>query len=209
MGSAIRPSAGKPEAELLRAGISLERLTLGWNVIGVVVLAFAALAARSVALAGFGLDSLIEIGASTVVLWELAGTGEARQRRALRFIGAAFVALAVYIATQSTIVLATGQHPKQSLLGIAWTALTAAVMFALAAGKARTGKALGNPVLQTEGRVTYIDGLLAVSVLIGLTLNATLGAWWADPIAGFVIVFYGLREARSIFSEVRLDAGAQ
>jgi divalent metal cation (Fe/Co/Zn/Cd) transporter len=192
---------------LLRAGINLERLTLGWNVIGVVVLAVTALAAHSVALAGFGLDSLIEIGASAVVLWELAGTGEDRQRRALRFIGAAFVALAVYIATQSTIVLTTGQHPKQSLLGIAWTALTAAVMFALAAGKARTGKALGNPVLQTEGRVTYIDGLLAVSVLIGLTLNATLGAWWADPLAGFVIVFYGLKEALSIFSEVRLNAG--
>jgi len=197
---AARPKASKPGAELLRTGIRLERLTLGWNVIGVVVLAFAALAAHSVALAGFGLDSLIEIGASAVVLWELAGTGEARQQRALRFIGAAFVALAVYIAAQSTIVLATGQHPRQSLLGIAWTALTAGVMFALAAGKARTGKALGNPVLTTEGRVTFIDGLLAVSVLIGLTLNATLGVWWADPLAGFVIVFYGLREALSIFS---------
>ena len=200
MGPAIRPSAGKPSAELLRTGVTLERLTLGWNVIGVVVLAFSAVAAHSVALAGFGLDSLIEIGASAVVLWELAGTGEARQQRALRFIGAAFLALAVYIAAQSTIVLATGQHPRQSLLGIAWTALTAGVMFALAAGKARTGKALGNPVLTTEGRVTFIDGLLAVSVLIGLTLNATLGVWWADPLAGFVIVFYGLREALSIFS---------
>jgi len=197
---AARPKASKPGAELLRTGIRLERLTLGWNVIGVVVLAFAALAAHSVALAGFGLDSLIEIGASAVVLWELAGTGEARQQRALRFIGAAFVALAVYIAAQSTIVLATGQHPRQSLLGIAWTALTAGVMFALAAGKARTGKALGNPVLTTEGRVTFIDGLLAVSVLIGLTLNATLGVWWADPLAGYVLVFYGLREALSIFS---------
>jgi len=205
MGPAVRPSAGKPSAELLRAGINLERLTLGWNVVGVVVLAFAALAARSVALAGFGLDSLVEIGASAVVLWELAGTGEARRQRALRLIGAAFVALAVYITAQSTIVLTTGQHPKQSLVGIAWTSLTAVVMFALAAGKARTGKALGNPVLQTEGRVTYIDGLLAVSVLVGLTLNAALGAWWADPAAGFVIVFYGLKEALSIFSELRMN----
>jgi divalent metal cation (Fe/Co/Zn/Cd) transporter len=197
---ATRPKASKPTAEWLRTGIRLERLTLGWNAIGVLVLAFTALAAHSVALAGFGLDSLIEIGASAVVLWELAGTGEARQQRALRFIGTAFLAVAVYIAAQSTIVLATGQHPRQSLLGIAWTALTAGVMFALAAGKARTGKELGNPVLTTEGRVTFIDGLLAVSVLIGLTLNATLGVWWADPLAGYVIVFYGLREALSIFS---------
>jgi divalent metal cation (Fe/Co/Zn/Cd) transporter len=200
MGRATQPEARKPGAELLRTGIRLERVTLGWNVVGVVVLAFAAIAARSVALAGFGLDSLIEIGASAVVLWELAGTGEARQQRALRFIGGAFVALAVYIAAQSTIVLTTGQHPRQSLVGIAWTGLTAGVMFALAAGKARTGKALGNPVLTTEGRVTCIDGLLAVSVLIGLTLNSTLGVWWADPLAGFVIVFYGLREALRIFS---------
>jgi divalent metal cation (Fe/Co/Zn/Cd) transporter len=214
MGPAIRPSAAKPQAELLRAGIRLERLTLGWNVIGVVVLALTAIAAHSVALAGFGLDSLIEIGASAVVLWELAGTGEARQRRALRFIGAAFLALAVYLAAQSTIVLTAGQHPRESVLGIAWTSLTAGVMFALAAGKTRTGKALGNPVLATEGRVTCIDGLLAVSVLIGLTLNATLGAWWADPVAGLVIVFYGLKEARHIFRQVgptqrvaRPDAG--
>jgi divalent metal cation (Fe/Co/Zn/Cd) transporter len=204
MGPAVGPNAGQPNAELLRAGINLERLTLGWNVIGVLVLAFAALSARSVALAGFGLDSLVEIGASAVVLWELVGTGEARRQRALRFIGAAFVALAVYITAQSTVVLTTGQHPKQSLVGIAWTSLTALVMFALAAGKTRTGKALGNPVLQSEGRVTYVDGLLAVSVLVGLTLNATLGAWWADPVAGFVIVFYGLKEALSIFRELRL-----
>jgi divalent metal cation (Fe/Co/Zn/Cd) transporter len=69
-------------------------------------------------------------------------------------------------------------------------------MFALAAGKARTGQALGNPVLQTEGRVTLIDGLLATAVLAGLVLNATAGWWWADPLAGLVIVYYGLRETR-------------
>ena len=135
-----------------------------------------------------------------MVLWELSGTGEARQRRALRLIGFAFVALAVYITIQSLIVLITSSHPAHSPLGIAWTAVTAMVMFALAAGKARTGKALDNPVLQTEGRITFIDGLLATAVLIGLTLNAAFGFWWADPLAGFVIVFYGLKEARAIFS---------
>ena len=77
--------------------------------------------------------------------------------------------------------------------------MTCLVMLTLAFGKARTGVALGNPVLQTEGRVTFIDGLLASAVLLGLSLNAGLGAWWADPLAGFVIVFYGLREASAIF----------
>jgi divalent metal cation (Fe/Co/Zn/Cd) transporter len=169
---AVMTGADDPgRARLLRRGLMLEYLTLGWNVAGIIILAVTAVAARSVALAGFGLDSLIEIGASVVVIWELSGTGEARQRRGLRLIGYAFTALALYLLIQSSVVLATGYRPGHSLPGIAWTALTAAAMFALAAGKARTGQALGNPVLRTEGRVTMIDGILATAVLAGLTLN--------------------------------------
>ena len=188
---------------MVRRGFALEWATLGWNVAGIVVLAFAAITARSVALAGFGLDSLIEIGASTVVIWELSGTGAERQRRGLRLIGYAFAALAVYLLAQSTVVLATGYHPRHSVPGIIWTAVTAAVMFALAAGKARTGRALDNPVLRTEGRVTMTDGILAVAVLAGLTLNAAAGWWWADPAAGYVLVFYAAREVRDIFTAGR------
>lgn len=184
---------------LLRRGFALEYATLAWNVAGIVVLAISAISARSVALAGFALDSLIEIGASTVVIWELSGSGENRQRRGLRLIGYAFGALAVYLLVQSTVVLATGHQPRHSVPGIIWTALTAAVMFTLAAGKARTGRALANPVLRTEGRVTLIDGILATAVLLGLVLNATLGWWWADPGAGYVLVFYAGREVRGIF----------
>lgn len=181
----------------------MELATLGWNVVGIVVLGLAALAARSVALAGFGLDSLIEIGASTVVLWELSGAGEARQRRALRLIGGAFVALAAYLMAQSTWSLIAGFHPHHSRAGIVWTAVTAAVMFTLAAGKAATGRGLNNPVLRTESRVTAIDGLLAVAVLVGLSLNAATGWWWADPFAAYVLVYYALREARHIFTYTR------
>jgi divalent metal cation (Fe/Co/Zn/Cd) transporter len=184
---------------LLRRGFILEYITLGWNVAGIVVLAIAALTARSVALAGFGLDSLIEIGASTVVIWELSGTGQDRQQRALTMIGAAFGLLAIYLAVQSTVVLAAGYRPAHSPAGIAWTAVTAAVMFALAAGKARTGAALGNQVLRTEGRVTLIDGVLAAAVMAGLVLNAALGWWWADPAAGYILVYYAGREVTEIF----------
>ena len=173
-----------------------KRPRLAWNVIGVFVLAFAAIEARSVALAGFGLDSLIEIGASTVVLWELAGVDSLRQRRAMRLIGIAFAALAFYLGTQSTIVLVIGFHPRHSMLGIVWTAVTALVMFALAIAKAKTGSTLGNPVLQAEGRITMIDGILAFAVLVGLILNAAAGWWWADPLAGYVLVYYAVREAR-------------
>src|SRR6266702_5639714 len=187
-------------AMLVRRGRILEGITLGWNVAGIVVLAVAAVTARPVALAGFGLDSLIEIGASTVVIWELSGAGEDRQRRGLRLIGYAFAALAAYLLVQSTVVLAAGYHPRHSVPGIIWTAVTAAAMFALAAGKARTGRALDNPVLRTEGRVTMIDGILAVAVLLSLALNAALGWWWADPAAGYVLVYYAAREVREIFS---------
>jgi divalent metal cation (Fe/Co/Zn/Cd) transporter len=182
---------------LLRRGRRLEAATLGWNVVATVVLAVATVEARSVALFGFGLDSLIEIGASTVVLWELADAAHDLQRRALRFIGWAFVTLAAYLVLQSTIVLIAGYRSHHSVLGIVWTALTVAVMFALAAGKARTGAALDNPVLRTEARVTTVDAILACAVLAGLVLNAALGWWWADPVAGYVLVFYALREAHS------------
>ena len=179
---------------MLRRGLHLEYTTLAWNVVGLVVLAWSALAARSVALAGFGIDSLIEIGASIVVVWELTGVDEQRQRRALRLIGGAFALLALYLLIQGAVVLAVRHHAGHSVAGIVWTALTAIAMFALAWGKATTGRALGNVVLETEGRVTLVDGILATAVLAGLILNAALGWWWADPVAGFVLVYYALRE---------------
>ena len=187
---------------LLRSGFALEYATLAWNVVGIVILSSAAIKAKSVALAGFGLDSLIEIGASLVVIWELSETGEVRRRKALRLIGAAFGALGVYLTVQSTTVLVTGFHPKPSPLGIAWTTVTAVTMFALAAGKARIGAALSNVVLTTEGHVTLVDGLLAAAVLLGLLLNSIAGWWWADPLAGYVLVFYALREVKHIFFTV-------
>ncbi|HEY4411099.1 MAG TPA: cation transporter, partial [Acidimicrobiia bacterium] len=173
---------GGTRTKLLNRGLRLEYMTLGWNVVGVVVVVIAALSARSVALAGFGLDSLIEIFASVVVVWELTGmASHDRQQRALRLIGAAFFVLAVYIAGQAAYVLITRGHPRSSPLGIGWTAMTCAAMVALAAGKVATGRALDNPVLRSEGRVTLVDAYLAGAVLVGLILNAAAGWWWADP----------------------------
>jgi divalent metal cation (Fe/Co/Zn/Cd) transporter len=191
------------DANLLRVGLRLEYATLGWNVVGIVVLAWSALAARSVALAGFGLDSLIEIGASAVVIWELKGTDESRRRRALRFIGVAFALLAAYLLAQGIVVIVIHHHAGHSVAGIIWTALTAVAMFSLARGKSHIGKALDNLVLRTEGRVTLVDGILAAAVLTGLVLNSAFGWWWADPAAGFVLVFYAGRECVEVFSHDR------
>jgi divalent metal cation (Fe/Co/Zn/Cd) transporter len=115
-------------------------------------------------------------------------------------IGYAFLLLATDLAVQSLIVLAVRITPHPSPLGIAWTGVTAMVMFALAAGKARVGSALGNPVIQTEAKVTLVDRLLATAVLCGLVLHAWLGWWWADPLAAFVLVYYAIRESRTTFT---------
>ena len=189
------PTLDDVRSRLLRRGLLLEYATLAWNVVGAVVVLWSAVAARSVALAGFGLDSLIEILASVVVVWHLRQVDvPMRERRALRIIGVAFLVLAAYIAVQSLYVLVSKSEPEHSLVGIAWLAGTVVAMFLLAAGKRRTGRSLANRVLLTEARVTVIDGLLAVAVLTGLILNAAAGLWWADPAAAFVIVYYGLRE---------------
>jgi len=179
---------------LLTRGLYLEYATLGWNVIGTVIVLIAASAAGSVALAGFGIDSLIEIFASVVVIWHLKGVGEHRERSALRLISLAFFALVIYVLVQSARTLLTQTYPLTSVLGIVWLAATLIAMLLLAWGKHRTGKALNNPVLLTESRVTLVDAYLAAAVLVGLVLNSLFGWWWADPVAGLVIVYYGFRE---------------
>lgn len=189
----IRQSDSSPAA-LLRRGLYLEYVTLAWNVVGCWIVLGAAYMARSVALAGFGIDSVIEIFASVVVVWQLKAVNKNKEHLAERLIGLAFLLLAVYIAAQSVVVLVTRFHPHTSALGMVWLALTVLVMLSLASGKGRTGQALGNPVLQKEAKVTVVDGILAASVLCGIILNAWFGLWWADPLAGLVIVFYGCRE---------------
>lgn len=185
-----------------RRGLALEYATLAWNVVGTAVLILAALAAGSVALAGFGVDSLIEIVASTVVVWQLkGGAGARRERRALRIIAVAFVLLAAYMAVQTSVTLTSASHSGHSTLGIVWLALTVLTMLALAAGKRNTGERLGNPVLATEAQVTVIDGGLAAAVLAGVLLNAAAGWWWADPVSALVILVYGLREARHAWAQ--------
>jgi divalent metal cation (Fe/Co/Zn/Cd) transporter len=179
---------------LVRRGLYLEYCTLGWNVIGSGIIIAAAYLAGSVALAGFGIDSLIEIVASLVVVWQLRGAGKDRERKALRLISVAFLLLAVYVLVQSLRTLGGQSHPATSPLGMVWLAATVAVMLLLAWGKHRTGTQLDNQVLLTESRVTLVDAYLAASVLLGVALNALLGWWWADPLAGLVIVYYGIRE---------------
>ncbi len=183
--------------DLRRRGLALEYATLAWNVVGVGILAVAAWRSGSVALAGFGLDSLIEIFASVVVIWQLTGTAADRESRALRLIGGAFLLLALYVLLQSAVAWHTGTRAAPSIPGMVWLLATIVAMLLLAYGKRMVGRALGNVVLLAESRVTLIDAALAGAVLLGVGANTVFGWWWADPLAGLVIVAYGIREGRA------------
>ena len=186
---------------LLQRGLYLEYATLLWNVVGVVVVGIAAIRANSVALAGFGLDSLIEIFASMVVIWHLRETGQGSEKKALRLIGIAFLALAAYLVAQTGYTLYAGSQPQPSTLGMLWLAATCIAMLLLAWGKSVTGRELENPVLIAESRVTVIDAYLAAAVLAGVALNALFGWWWADPLSGLVVVFYAVTEGIAHWEE--------
>jgi divalent metal cation (Fe/Co/Zn/Cd) transporter len=185
------------QSDLRRRGLALEYATLAWNVVGVGILAVAAWRSGSVALAGFGLDSLIEIFASVVVIWQLTDTAADREPRALRLIGGAFLLLALYVLLQSAVAWHTGTRAAPSIPGMVWLLATIVAMLLLAYGKRMVGRALGNVVLLAESRVTLIDAALAGAVLLGVGANTVFGWWWADPLAGLVIVAYGIREGRA------------
>ncbi len=188
---------------LRRRGLALEYATLGWNVVGVVVLAITAWRAEFIALAGFGLDSLIEIFASVVVIWQLMDNTRGREPPALRLIGGAFFLLAFYLPLQAAVAWSSGARPAPSWVGMIWLLATVVAMLLLAGGKLIVGRALGNAVLIAELRITLIDAALAAAVLIGIGLNALLGWWWSDPLAGLVIVIYAIAEGRAAWRRVR------
>lgn len=189
------------KAKGIKQGLLLEYTTLSWNVVGVCIVLYAAIKASSVALAGFGLDSFIEILASAVVVWELTDVNKGRGAKALKTISVAFALLATYILVQAIRTLLLRSHPHTSVLGILWLAVTFVVMLGLAYGKHRVGSEIQNRVLLTEGKVTLVDAYLAGAVLIGISLNAAIGWWWADPLAGLVIVYYGIKESRHAWFE--------
>ena len=185
-----------PSARLGRRARRLEYLTIAWMVIETCVAVSAGIAAASVALVGFGLDSLIEIFAAGVVLWEMHGLGEKREQTALRLIAGSFFMLAVYVGVTSTRDLLVGARPGHSLPGMVVTVAALIVMPALGWAKRRTALSLGNHALAAESSQSYVCAALSATTLIGLAANAALGWWWADPAAALVVTVLLLREGR-------------
>jgi divalent metal cation (Fe/Co/Zn/Cd) transporter len=190
-------------ARLRRRGFRLEYATLTWMVAEAAVAITAGLIAASIALVGFGLDSVIELISATIVIWQLRGeiTGQDRQTRAVRLIGVTFFALAAYLTAESIRGLATAARPGQSIPGLAVTAAALIVMPALAIAKRRTGQALGNRTLVADSAETAFCALTSAAALLGVGLNAWLGWWWADPAAALIIAALAVKEGIECWEE--------
>lgn len=191
---------------LLRRGIRLEWATTAWNAMEVVVTISLGVAARSLALVAFGLDSLIEVFASTVVIWHLRAGRDPSPRRtrlAFRLIALAFFALAAFLLVASVRSLVLGVEPEESPLGVAYLGVTAVVMFTLAAAKRRTASRLGSGPLAAEASMTFLDGCLCVGILSALTVNMAFSWWWADGLAALAIAAFAAREGVESLEEAR------
>ena len=188
------------QVRLERLGGRLQWATIAWNSVEVFVTIGLGLASGSLALIAFGLDSLVEVFASLVVIWHMNpgadGHRAHRDRRAIRLVGAAFALLAVYLVVAGIRQLVLGEQPDSSPVGIGYLFVTAIVMFSLARWKRRVGTALDSEPFRAEASMTFLDGCLATSILTALVLNLVLGWWWADPAAALLIGAAAAREAR-------------
>lgn len=205
-----RPDTADPSRrQLERTGRRLQQATIAWNVAEVFVTVTLGVIAGSLALVAFGLDSLVEVFASLVVLWHMsasaAGGDEAtgRDSRARFLVGLAFATLAAYLLVAGVRAIVLRSEPDGSPVGIAYLGVTAAVMFSLAAWKRRIGIRLASDPFLAEARMTHLDGWLATSILVALVLNGLLGWWWADAAAAIVVAAVAGHEALELISERR------
>ena len=189
------PIPDTPEqAHLRRRAFQLEYATIVWNVLEGVAALTAGLLAGSVALVAFGLDSSVEVFASSVVVWELRGLDRHRERRAVRAIGAAYLVVAVYVFIDAANAIRVANHPEASPLGMLLLASTVVAMTVLGVAKLRVGRALDSQTVVADGRFSLVDGSLAGAVLIGLGLSVLLGWWWADAVLAILISVLAFRE---------------
>jgi divalent metal cation (Fe/Co/Zn/Cd) transporter len=194
--STLSPHEREP---LVRRARLLAWLGIGWHGIEAAIAIVAGLSASSIALIGFGADSLIESAAGLAVVWRFgwrrAGS-DAAERRAQRLIGASFFLLAAYVGAESVATLLGGDHPKTSWVGIGLAAFTLTTMPPLARAKSRLGDRLQSSATKSEGRQNMLCAYLSAALLFGLGGNALLGLWWLDPMSALVIAGVALHEGR-------------
>jgi divalent metal cation (Fe/Co/Zn/Cd) transporter len=208
VGPAVRPA---DHERLVRRARRLAWVGLGWHVAEAAVAIGAGVVAGSVALVGFGADSLIEAAAGLVVLWLMTGgrsASERAERRAQQLIAASFLVLAAYVGVEAVRDLLGGHHPGASWVGVGLAIVTLAAMPPLAAAKRRVGERLGSSAAASESRQTMLCAYLSAGLLAGLLANAVAGWWWADPIVALGIGAVALREARTAWRGESCDCCA-
>jgi divalent metal cation (Fe/Co/Zn/Cd) transporter len=189
---------------LERRGLWLEYATIAWNATEMAISLALGIAAQSPALIAFGLDTMVELFASGVVVWHLRHPSRDSDRitaRALRLVAGAFFVLAVVVSIGAVWALVSGSAPDESRIGIAYLALTAVVMLSLGVAKRVTGDELGSEPLIAEARMSVIDAALAMGVLFGLAANVLFGWWWTDPAAALLVAAAAAREGFENLSE--------
>ena len=180
-------------AAAVHRGLNLEYFTVTWSLLEALVALIAGAVAGSIALVGFGLDSLIEASSGSILLWRLhsdhdEGRRETVEKQALKLVGLSLLALAVYVTGDATFSLVKKEAPERSLPGIALALVSLVVMPLLARAKRRVASELASPALQADSRQADICVYLSAILLLGLLLNMAWGWWWADPVAGLVMV---------------------
>ncbi|HEV7774274.1 MAG TPA: cation transporter [Conexibacter sp.] len=200
----IQPTAPRPDrARLVRRARTLAWVGVGWHVIEAAVALGAGIAASSIALVGFGADSLIESAAGFIVLWRFAAArahSAGAERRAQQAIAISFYVLAAYVAVEALRSLIGAHQPAVSWVGIGLAAVTLATMPPLARAKARVGAQLGSAATTAEGRQNMLCAYLSVALLVGLGANALLGWWWADPATALAVAAVAVREGRAAWA---------
>jgi len=199
---AIADEPGRPA--LLRRALRLEYLTVGWNVVEGVVAIAAGVAAGSVALVGFGVDSFVESASGSVMIWRLHAERRAAdherieqvERRAQQFVAGSLALLAAYIAWDAITSLLAGERPEPSVVGLALAVASLVAMWWLAREKRRVGIALGSRAMTADAFQTNACFWLSLVMLVGIGLNALLGWWWADPVAALGMTVFIAKEAR-------------
>jgi divalent metal cation (Fe/Co/Zn/Cd) transporter len=189
------PAPANRVALVQRAAL-LARLGLGWHLFEAAIAIVAGLVASSVALIGFGADSLIEVLAGVVLLWRLRTRRAGAERLAQQLIAASFVVLALYVGVQAARALSSADRPDVSVVGIVLSGFTLVTMPLLAQAKTRVARQLHSSATASEARQTTICAYLSAALLLGLGANAAFGWWWADPVAALVIAGACLYEAR-------------
>lgn len=184
----------KTNTKLEKKALFYEYLTIAWNVFEGLSSMFVGFITGSISLFAYGLESSVEVFASSIVVWELKGTGKGREKIALKLIGVAYLIVSAYVFFDAAQSLLAGHHPERSFLGVILMIITACVMLLLGIKKRSIGKDLKSETVLADAKFTIIDASLSATVLVGLLFNALLGWWWTDQALALFLSGVAFRE---------------